>query len=66
MRQVVGVSEGMYGRARGKEEGRRERGGGWTAGGEGGFTVCSVQKDGLGEGGGGQEVPGAQTMTRIK
>ena len=48
---------------RGGEEGRGEV---WTAGGEGGFTACSVQKDGLGEWEGGQEVAGAQTMTRIK
>ena len=47
----------------GGEEGRGE---GWTVGGEGGSTVYQVQKDELGEGGGGREVPRAQTMTRIK
>ena len=50
----------------GEEGGEEGRGEGWTVGGEGGFTVYSVQKDGLGEGGGGREVPSAQTMTRIK
>ena len=52
----------------GKGEGGGEegRGGGWTVGGEGGSTVHPVQKDGLGEGGGGREVPSAQKMTRIK
>ena len=52
----------------GEGEGRGEEGreGGWTVGGEGGFTVYPVQKDGLREGGGGREVPSAQKMTRIK
>ena len=40
--------------------GRRRRvgrGGVWTVGGEGGFVVYPVQKDGLGEEGGGRDVP---------
>ena len=47
----------------GGEEGRGE---GWTVGGEGGFMVYPVQKDGLREGGGGRDVPSAQTITYIK
>ena len=47
----------------GEEEGR---GGGWTAGGDGGFTVYLVQKGGLGEEGGGREVPSVQTFTSTK
>ena len=50
----------------GEGRGKEGRGGGWTVGGEGGSTVYQVQKYELGEGGGGREVPSAQTMTRIK
>ena len=50
----------------GEEGGEEGREGGWTVGGEGGFTLYPVQKDGLREGGGGREVPSAQKMTRIK
>ena len=35
-------------------------------GGEGGFKLYQVQKDGLGERVGGREVPSAQIITRIK
>ena len=62
MRQIVDVSVEMCGEG-GGDEGRR---GGWKAGGEGGFTVCPVHEDGLGEGGGDREVPSTQTMRRIK
>ena len=61
MRQIVDVSVEMCGE--GGDEGRR---GGWTAGGEGGLTVFPIKEDGLGERGGGREVPSTQTMRRIK
>ena len=48
----------------GEGGGEEGRGGGWTVGGEGGFTVYSVQKDGLGEGGGGREVRGREVPVR--
>ena len=54
MRQVVDASGGMCGKAREMEEGKR--GGDWTVGEEGGFTVYPVQ----------EEEPSAQTLTRIK
>ena len=50
----------------GEGGGEEGRGGGWTVGGEGGFTFYPVQKDELGEGGGGREVPSAQTMKCMK
>ena len=50
----------------GEGGGEEVRGGGLTVGGEGGFTVCPVQKDGLEKREGGGEVPCAQSMTCIK